>query len=232
MWIALAVLVAGGAITAAVVANHGSSGTEATASTRSPYQPAGPAPIATTDPGTPAAGQWIKYRPLSPPSWDVKNVDVDAFIAWAIATAKQAIPDAQMFRMDVMNVYPDGHADLTLSSSGFISVRFLSPSRSKRDPSVPVGAQPNWHCMFQVMATVQTGPIIVPMDGTSCEAERPQPVPHCNTRGVWQQMIARNAPSGNAVAELGYWSSGKDEPPLWYGSVTGAFSQRFPDACH
>jgi len=248
MWIALAVLVAGGGIAAAIVASHGASGTPTAVTTTSspppltttppssppsvpPGHPAAPAPIATTDPGAPAAGSWIKYRALSLPGWDAKQVDVDGFIAWATATAKQAIPDAQMFRIDAMNVYPDGHADLTLSGSGFLSVRFLSPSRSKRDPSVPVGAQPDWHCMFQVIATVQTGPIIVPMDGTSCEDERALPVPHCNTRGVWQQMIAKHAPGGNAVAQLGYWSSGKGEPPLWYASVGNVFSQRFPDAC-
>jgi serine/threonine protein kinase len=238
LWIALAVLVAGGGITAAIVAGRGEGGTNIAAGpTTSPTAtPGAPRSVPTAEapppgPGAPAAGQWIKYRALSQPGWDPKQVDVDAFVAWATTTAKQAIPDAQMFRIDAMNVFPDGHADLTLSGSGFLSVRFLSPSRSKRDPSVPVGAQPDWHCMFQVIATVQTGPIIVPMDGTSCEDERAQPVPRCNTRGVWQQMIAKKAPGGNAVAQLGYWSSGKGEPPLWYGSVAGAFSQRFPDAC-
>jgi hypothetical protein len=241
MWIALAVLVSGGGITAAVVASRGpgTTGTP-TAPTTVPGQlvvtappsslpgvPAGPAPIAPVAPG-----DWIKYRALSQPGWDATKVDVDAFIVWATQTAKQAIPDAQMFRIDATNVYPDGHADLTLSNNGFVSVRFLSPSRSKRDPSIPVGAQPNWHCMFQVLATAQTGPMIVPMDGSSCEDERAQPPPHCNTRGVWQQMIAKSAPSGNAVAQLGYWSSEKDKPPLWYGGVGNVFSQRFPDACH
>jgi hypothetical protein len=240
MGIALAVLVAGGGITAAIVANHGSGGTTTTTTSPGPSPTAPTAPTSPTAPTAPnkaplaplAADQWLTYHALSPPGWDPKNVDVDAFITWATATAKQAIPDAQMFRIDAMNVFPDGHADLTLSSSGFILVRFLSPSRSKRDPSVPVGAQPDWHCMFQVMATVQTGPFIAPQNGSSCEEERAQPVPRCNTRGVWQQMIARKAPSGNVVAQLGYWSSGKDEPPLWYGNVAGAFSQRFPDACH
>jgi serine/threonine protein kinase len=238
MWIALAVLVAGGGITAAIVAGRGPGATTTTAST--PPSPSAPSPAAPStrpsappaQPAAPATGQWITYRALSQPGWDPKNVDVDAFITWATETANQAIPDARMFRIDVTNVYPDGHADLTLSSSGFIAVRFLSPSRSKRDPSVPVGAQPNWQCMFQVMATVQTGPIIVPMNGTSCEDERAQPSPRCSIRGVWQQMIEKKAPSGNAVAQLGYWASGKDQPPLWYGNITGAFSQRFPDACH
>jgi serine/threonine-protein kinase len=234
MWIALAVLVAGGGITAAVVANRGATGmTAANPSQPGPSVPLGPphnigapAPVA-----PPAAGGWLTYRALSPPGWDAKHIDVDAFLTWATATAKQAIPDAQMYRFDVANVYPDGHADLTLSSNGFIVVHFLSPSRSKRDPSVPVGAQPDWHCMFHVMATVQTGPFIAPADGTSCEDERAQPVPRCTIRGVWQQMIAKKAPSGNAVAQLGYWSSGKGEPPLWYASVGNVFSQRLPDAC-
>jgi serine/threonine protein kinase len=245
MWLALTVLVLGGGITAGVVAGHGSPATTTAAGTAaSPAAPSPTVPSTTpgapraglpaqppTTPGAPAADAWITYRALSRPGWDPKHVDVDAFIAWATETAKQAIPDAQLVRLDAMNVYPDGHADLTLSGSGFLSVRFLSPSRSKRDPSVPVGAQPHWRCMFQVMATMQTGPIIVPMDGTSCEDERAQPPPHCSIRGVWQQMIAKKAPGGNAVAQLGYWASGKDQPPLWYGSVAGAFSQRFPDAC-
>jgi serine/threonine protein kinase len=246
LWIALALLVAGGGIAAAVVARGGPSPTSETTATGPVSSPSAlPQPVATATPSTPrigspaqpaalaplAAGQWFAFRQLSQPGWDPANVDVDGFIAWANETAKQLIPDAQMVRIDAMNVYPDGHADLTLSSSGFLLVRFLSPSRSKRDPSVPLGAQPNWHCMFQVMATVQTGPFIAPMDGYSCEEERPQPFPRCNTRGVWQQMIAKKAPSGNVVAQIGYWSSEKNKPPLWYGNVEKAFSQRFPDAC-
>jgi hypothetical protein len=239
MWIALAIVVAGGGITAAVVGSRGPGATAADAPSRppsgprngAPVQPAGPAQIAAKDPGAPAAGQWFKYHALPLPGWDPRNVDVDAFLAWATEAAKHEIPDAQLVRFDAMNVYPDGRADLTLSSNGFVAVRFLSPSRSKRDPSLPVGAQPDWHCMFQVMAMVQTGPVMVPMDGTSCEDERPPPVPRCNTRGAWQLMIAKHAPGGNAVAQLGYWASGTKEPALWYGSIGGAFSQRFADAC-
>lgn len=44
-------------------------------------------------------------------------------------------------------------------------------------------------------------------------------------------MIARKAPGGNAVAQIGYWASENDKPPLWYGGITGAFGERFPDAC-
>jgi hypothetical protein len=168
---------------------------------------------------------------MTQPGWDPKQVDVDRFLAWATRVAKQSVPDAQLVRWDATNVYADGHADLALSSNGYVAVRFMSPSRSKRDPSVPIGAQPHWQCMFQVMAMVQTGPFLVPMDGTSCEDERPLPVARCTARGAWQLMIADGAPRGNAVAQLGFWSSGKGEAPLWYGSVDGAYSKRFPDAC-
>jgi serine/threonine protein kinase len=230
LWIALAIVVAGAGITSAVVAGRGPSTPPVAVGTPG-LLPTGPA--APKVPAVPAAraGAWMSYRALSLDHWDPTNVDVDAFLTWSIATAKQAIPDAELFRIDVMNVYPDGHADLTLSSSGFISVRFLSPSRSKRDPSVPLGAQPNWHCMFQVMAMVQTGPIMVPMDGTSCEDERPQPPPRCNTRGVWEQMRAKHAPSGNVVAQIGYWASAKGEPAKWWGNIANTFSEFFPDAC-
>jgi hypothetical protein len=244
LWIALTALVAGGGITAAVVAGRGPSDPGAVTPTgpASPPQPTQPAPSSPNSaayrsllqPWTPAplaAGQWVTFHVLAFPGWDPRSVDVDGFLAWANRTAKQIASDAALVRIDVSNVYPDGHADLTLSSSGFVSVRFQSPSRGKRDPSVPLGAQASWHCMFQIMATVQTGPIITPMDGSSCEAERPQPFPRCSLRGVWQQMIAKQAPSGNAVAQLDYFSSEQDKPALWYASIAGAFSARFPDAC-
>jgi hypothetical protein len=110
-------------------------------------------------------------------------------------------------------------------------VQFISPSRSKRDPSMPVGAQPDWHCMFQVMATVPTGPFIAPQNGTSCEDARPQRVPRCTVRGLWQQMIERKAPSGNAVAQLDYFAVDKARPAQWFATVTGRYSERLPDAC-
>jgi hypothetical protein len=96
---------------------------------------------------------------------------------------------------------------------------------------VPIGAQPDWHCMLTVTATVQTGPFIAPMDGTSCEDERALPPPRCTTRGVWRQMIAKKAPSGNAVAQLGYWAPEKAKPAQWFANIAGAFSERLPDAC-
>jgi serine/threonine protein kinase len=230
-WLALTLLVAGGGIAATVLATRGPSATMNAGTPSSPSVPSRPVPIAVPDPGAPAAGSWLKFHTLTLPGWDVRHVDVDAFVGWATETAKQAIADAQLVRIDVLNVYADGHADLTLSNNGFISVQFLSPSRGKRDPSLPIGAQPNWHCMLTVTATPQTGPFIAPMDGTSCEDVRALPPPRCNIRGVWRQMIAKKAPSGNAVAQLGYWSPEKGKPAQWFASITGVFGGQLPDAC-
>jgi serine/threonine-protein kinase len=240
-WLALAALVVGGGITAAVVSGRGPGAAIAPSAPAPagipmpPTAPAMPAPsrLGAFTPSAPtpvAPGQWFTYRALSFPGWDPRNIDVDAYIAWAIQTAKQTIPDAALIRIDATNVYPDGHADLTLSSAGFLMVQFISPSRSKRDPNLPVGAQPEGRCMFQVMATVQTGPFISP-HGASCEDAFPLPVPRCTMRGVWQQMIDHKAPSGNVVAQIDYFAADKARPAQWFTSVTGRFSERFPDAC-
>ncbi|HEY0194066.1 MAG TPA: protein kinase [Kofleriaceae bacterium] len=242
-WIAGAILLAGGGITAAVVASRSPATPGPTSGPTPTMSPTGGSnapppsspylqPVAPTQVATIPADQWLpSFRALSIPNWDPKNVDVDGFMTWAIAVARQAIPDAQLARLDVSGVYPDGHADITLNNGGFIVLRFWSPSRSKRDPSVPVGAQPNWHCMFQVMATVQTGPIMTPSDGMSCEDERIRPAPRCSIRKVWQSMVAKGAPGQNAVAMINYLSPEKDKAPMWYTNINGAFAKQLADDC-
>ncbi len=186
--------------------------------------------MATHAPTLLGPGQWFAFHLLPVQDWDPKHVDVDEFIALAVQSARQTLADAELVRIDVANVYPDGHADLTLSH-GNLMVQFMSPSRTRRDPSVPVGAQPDWHCMFGVMATVDTGPAMVPMTGTSCESVRPQRVPRCAMRDLWRQMIDHQAPSGNAVAQLDYFASDKARPARWYARIADAFHLDLPDAC-
>jgi len=244
-WIALGTLLIAGGITAAVVAGRGPGPTApGPAALPMPPAPATPAKppmlpvrnlLPTQAPAPVAPGQWFAFHLLPVQSWDPKHVDVDEFIAMAVQSAKQTIPDAELVRIDASNVYPDGHADLTLSRTGTLMVSFVSPSRARRDPSVPVGAQPEWHCMFLVMATVDTGPAMAPSNGTSCADAHPQRVPRCSMRDLWRQMIDRKAPSGNAVAQISYFASSmpgnKGQPAQWMASITGAFSQNFPDAC-
>jgi serine/threonine-protein kinase len=241
-WIAVAAVVASVGIAAAVVAGRGPDDATGPSAPRPaampmPMPPPAPAPprlsgmLTPSAPAPVAPGQWFTFRALAMPGWDPKNIDVDAFLGWAIQVAKQTISDAELIRFDASGVYPDGHADLTVVRSGVLMAQFISPSRARRDPSVPVGAQPDWHCMFNVVATTDTGPFIAPANGSSCEDVRPQQTPRCNARGVWRQMIERKAPSGNAVAQIDYFAHDKVRPAEWHGNIAGVFSTSFPDAC-
>jgi hypothetical protein len=187
---------------------------------------------------TPPAGAWITNHDIDPPAgYDPEHVDVSAFIPWAIAQARKAIPDAQLVRIDSNGVGPDGRANLTLpshaSDHGSIDLRFISPSRGKRDPSQPLGvARRDFKCEFRVMAT-PSGVEILPIDFVDCSKERVIAAPKCSFAGVWKKAIARKAPSQNAVGNVDYRSNGSR--PVWYFAIGSGFdvvfSQTFSDDC-
>jgi serine/threonine protein kinase len=189
-------------------------------------------------PAPSAPVKWITNRSIDPPAgYDPEHVDVTAFLPWAIAQARKAIPDAQMFRIDADGVGPDGRANLKLptlaSPHGDIDVRFISPSRSKRDPSQPLGvARHDFKCEFRVMATPD-GVELMPIDFFDCAKEHVVPVPRCSLAALWKKAIARKAPSHNAVGNVGYRSSGSR--PVWYFDIgfgtDVSFSEMFGDDC-
>ena len=186
----------------------------------------------------PPAGAWITNHSIAPPSgYDPEHVDVTAFIPWAIAQARQAIPDAQLIRIDASGVGPDGRANLKLatlaSEHGDIDLRFISPSRGKRDPKQPLGAaRHDFKCEFRIMAEPD-GVEMMPIDFADCAKEHVVAVPRCSAAGVWKKAIARKAPSHNAVGSLGYRSNGSR--PVWYFDIgfgfDVAFSEMFGDDC-
>jgi len=183
-------------------------------------------------------GAWITSHSIDAPSgYDAAHVDVSAFIPWAVAQARRAIPDAQLIRIDTNGVSADGRANLTLpslaSDHGSIDVRFISPSRGKRDPSQPLGvARHDFKCEFRVMATPE-GVEVLPIDFADCSKEHVVPVPTCSFAGVWKKAIARKAPSHNAVGNVDYRSNGSR--PTWYFDIGSGFdvvfSQMFGDDC-
>jgi serine/threonine protein kinase len=190
-------------------------------------------------PAAPSApARWITNQSIDPPSgYDPEHLDVTAFLPWAIAQARKAIPDAQMFRIDADGVGPDGRANLQLptlaSEHGSVDIRFISPSRSKRDPKQPLGvARHDFKCEFRVMATPD-GVELMPIDFFDCAKERVVPVPRCSLTGVWKKAIARKAPSHSAVGNVGYRSSGSR--PVWYFDIgfgtDVSFSEMFGDDC-
>ena len=200
---------------------------------------AGAAPTPTPPPTPPAAaGGWITRHDLdAPPGYDPAHVDVGKFVTWAIAQAKQAIPDAELIRIDTNGVSADGVANLsypTLASDhGSIDVRFISPSRGKRDPSQPLGVgRKDFKCMFRVEAEPD-GVTIAPIDFFDCAKEHAVPLPRCSFSAVWKKAIKKKAPTGNVVGNVDYRFGGGR--PTWYFSIgfgtDVTYSKLFGDDC-
>jgi serine/threonine protein kinase len=193
---------------------------------------------ATPPPPPPATGAWITNHSIDPPpGYRPERVDVAALIPWAIAQARREIPDAQLIRIDASGVGPDGRANLKLatlaSEHGDIDLRFISPSRGKRDPKQPIGAaRHDFKCEFRIIAEPD-GVEVMPIDFADCAKERVVPVPRCSPAGVWKKAIARKAPSQNAVGSLGYRSTGARA--VWYFDIgfgtDVSFSEMFGDDC-
>jgi hypothetical protein len=200
-----------------------------------PPEPDTPTP---PSPPPPATGAWITNHSIDPPpGYRPERVDVAAFIPWAIAQARREIPDAQLIRIDASGVGPDGRANLKLatlaSEHGDIDLRFISPSRGKRDPKQPIGAaRHDFKCEFRIMAEPD-GVDVMPIDFADCAKEHVVPVPRCSPAGVWKKAIARKAPSQNAVGSLGYRSTGSRA--VWYFDIgfgtDVSFSEMFGDDC-
>jgi hypothetical protein len=200
--------------------------------------PEAPAPTAPAPTRGAAKAGWITNETIDPPpNYDPEHLDVAAFIPWAIARARQTIPDAQLIRIDTNGVSPDGRANLKLatlaSEHGDIDIRFISPSRGKRDPKQPLGvARHDFKCEFRIIASPE-GVEMMPIDFADCSKEHVIPPPRCSFAAVWKKAIARKAPSQNVVGNVDYRSNGTK--PVWYFDIgfgfDVAFSQIISDDC-
>jgi len=113
------------------------------------------------------------------------------------------------------------------------AVRFISPSRGKRDSRQPLGvARHDFKCEFRVEATPDDVEIM-PIDFADCAKEHVVPVPRCGFAAVWKKAIAKKAPSRNAVGNVDYRSNGSR--PVWYFDIgfgtDVVFSEMFGDDC-
>jgi hypothetical protein len=183
-----------------------------------------------------ATGAWIERHALdAPPGWNPKHLDIAAFLPWAIAQAKQAIPDAELYRIDVDGVSPEGFADLTLatlaSDNGSIDLRFTSKSHATRDPKIPLGARNEMNCEFRITAEPD-GVAIAPMFATQCK-EKPVPLPRCGYVALWKRALKKGAPQG-AVANIGLRSDFNGRPTWYFNIGFGtdvSYSEMWNDDC-
>jgi hypothetical protein len=189
----------------------------------------------TPTPPTPAPnpGGWFERHSIRPPGFDPKHANVEKFVAFAYEEAKKYVPDAEAWWIDADGVFPDGHADLTLpafaSDTGSITVRFISPSRAKPDPSIPRGVKQKTACAFYITIGPEGGEMYE--TGTDCK-EKLVKRPRCSAAQVWKKVLALHPDGKDAVANIVYrdWN-GKGAWDLDVRDEEHPISERVPDDC-
>ncbi len=244
LWIAVvAVLLVGGGITAAVVAQGAETKPDVVAA--EPTKPAEAKPAETNPADTktrtgdvaevkqeqleqlddlgqavesavPGAGSsgWINRHAVRPPAYDPKKIDVDKFIDWAIAEARRNVPDARLTRFDVDGVYSSGIADI-VQVDGHIDLRFVSPSRTARPKSVPRGVKVSGRdCEFRIMGSADGAEIFDMSDFGECKSVA-IPRPRCSMKQVWAKVRAKHKNIDDAVADLTYMTNIVSHEIVW-----------------
>ena len=174
---------------------------------------------------------------LSFPGWNAKRAEPDKVYDWAIAQAKKYRHDAQLTRIDIDGVFPDGHADLTLASlaslSGDIDVRFISPSHANH-AQLPKGVrQQKAVCEFRVDFE-PTGVEIRDLFATDCD-EGTVPRPRCTLAKIWTKALAKRPDLKDHIANVTYYNPSKARV-VWSLTIRDEankilFSEFFADDC-
>jgi predicted Ser/Thr protein kinase len=155
-------------------------------------------------------------------NFDPKQLDAIAYIAKAQALARELFPDAVLISMDIAGVYPDGHADLALSSDFEASYRFRSPAESKRPDGLPKNVEAEIYCMVNVDA-MKGGVMVYTSIHDRCTQRALEP--RCSMAQVWKKAIERGAPQDDVVAEIELDGDG------WNIEVGDDFDETVPDDC-
>jgi len=155
-------------------------------------------------------------------NYDPKKFDPLGYVPKARALAQEIFSDAVLVGIDVSGVYPDGHADLSLSSDFEASYRFRSPAESKRPAGLPKNVEAEIYCIVNVDA--QRGGLMVYTsyhDRCGQAALRPR----CSVAQAWAKAIALGAPKDDVVAEITFDKDG------WNIEVGDDFDETVPDDC-
>ena len=172
---------------------------------------------------------WVVRHDLRPyAGYDPANVDIMAFLAFATAAAKGAIPDAELVRFDIDGVDATGHADLTaqthMGMAGNLDVRFISRAHMPPNPKEhkPFGFV--WECELRVIA--DPGEINLRGIDTICD-EPPIRAPRCGVADLWARAGSK-IPPGKRL-ELDYrMLSGI---PTWNVAIFGVLEETYRDDC-
>jgi hypothetical protein len=173
-------------------------------------------------PKKPDVADWDPPALTPPAGWNPKRAQADKLVAWALAAAKKYRSEAQLTRIEVDNVFSDGHADLTLpsfaASTGDVDIRF-------------VAAAP--HCYFRI--DLEPSDIALrEITGFPCK----QPAiaaPRCTLAKVWAKALAKKPDLAGKAASMSYYENPATHHVAWsftvYADHTSLFSEMFADDC-
>jgi len=188
----------------------------------------------TVGPGvTIGSGDASKSKPARshyPIDYDPKHFDAMAYLPKALVLARAVYPDVGFVRFDMVNVYPDGHADLTLTDDS-ASYLFRSPSHSARPTDVPANLPVDIACYVEVTVGPKTIDVRARgMDPTDPNCKWPvRRLPTCSMAAVWAQAKQVGA-KPNTIAKVAFLEDGKwffDNEYAGEGLVQ-SFSDRCP----
>jgi len=188
----------------------------------------------TVGPGvTIGGGDASKSKPARshyPIDYDPKHFDAMAYLPKALVLARAVYADVGFVRFDMVNVYPDGHADLTLTDDS-ASYLFRSPSHSARPTDVPANLPVDIACYVEVTVGPKTIDVRARgMDPTDPNCKWPvRRLPTCSMASVWAQAKQVGAKT-NTVAKVAFLEDGKwffDNEYAGEGLVQ-SFSDRCP----
>jgi serine/threonine protein kinase len=165
-----------------------------------------------------------------PIDYDPKHFDAMAYAPKALVLARAVYPDVGFVRFDMVNVYPDGHADLTLTDDS-ASYLFRSPLHSARPADVPANLAVDIACYVEVTVGPKTIEVRARgMDPTDPNCKWPvRRMPTCSMASVWTLAKQAGAKS-NTIAKVAFLEDGKwffDNEYAGEG-VVKSFSDRCP----
>jgi hypothetical protein len=150
--------------------------------------------------------------------FDKKHFDAWGFFPQAQKMARDAMPDAEFFRVDFSGINGHGVIDFTVSAGSFDSsamYRFRSPAESKPAPGAPLNAKPEGPCLYYVVVN-ENG--VRGIETSSDCQERTFPPPRCTPAQVWKKAQAMGAPTGNYIGRVSYYSA-FGRKPRWLVTI-------------
>jgi len=164
-----------------------------------------------------------------PPGFDPRRVDPMEHFPLAERLARHRFPDAQLVRIQIQGMRPDGWIDTSIDGTfpSGVLFRFRSPEKSKIPPGYPANARRRAECYYYY-SVGDDGVSSYTVDILDC-TETIVSNPRCTPRQVWVAAVRKGAPRGDLLGNLSYYGWGTQRP-RWSVQI-GEYSGWIPDDC-